>query len=205
MKGEAKKYKLWEVQYLRNKKTGQIQHGIPDNGEWYKEVILDIPQIRRETCYASRCFRFCENYEAEEVVAFTSYSRRKDYYAGESILVATKCEHVWHTVQTSFKVYTVSEVIKGVGCRICEWLPGMIPFNCIYPFSRYWPTYHQRCRHAIITWILCVKNILCRDVRKMIAPLMWETRDDREWEDDPKFKEAARKRLKVAAKRWRAK
>lgn len=148
----------------------------------YRRVLLDIPHVACSPCSETTSTFHLRAYNTL-TVPFTSRSQRRNYMKGDPIRVAVNCGR-----STKFRVGTVEDVIPGVGCRAMD-CDQIIPFDCIYHASPNWPTFHERCRAATIAWLLCSKTLLVNDLRKLIAQMIWKTRDDPEWGDAECFHE----------------
>ncbi len=70
-----------------------------------------------------------------------------------------------------------------------------VPFGHIYLLEyRVWST---RCKDAIIMWLHVGTRLkVVKDIRRMICIMVWETRDDREWEWEKKELRHQGKKLK---------
>lgn len=200
------------ARFVRDKRTKHLLQGVFEEhgmaSSHYEQILLDIPQMNCMDCKRHVCCRktsFNVSLATHtDVEPFTSASQRRSYNSGETVLVAVQCNGRF----TVFVEAIVLATVPNIGCFISPY--GTVPFRCIYNASPDWPLFHRRCRNAIIMWLCCVKRTtrMCRNVRKLIAPLMWATRDDREWEEEDnkgKFKAAARKRLNDSARSWKKK
>jgi hypothetical protein len=122
-------------------------------------------------------------------------SKRKRYFPMDQVLFAWKQQHVVGFMEGTVEHYTY-DTTDTVLIYIHVWdRPLSVERDCLYIFN--WQSLHAACSAAVHAWMWCCKcNLgMHRDVARLIGMLVWETRDECEWEEEQK--ETATKKQKT--------
>ena len=130
----------------------------------------------------------------------SGFSKRRFYRKDDRVLVAWKQSK---TGRDGCVVNFVAGLVlasDAANVSIRYWFSATtprdatVPRNCIYMYN--WQTLHANCRAAVRAWFLCARRaqLVCKDVARLMVRLVWETRDDAEWERE---EQDAKKRLRL--------
>jgi hypothetical protein len=162
--------------------TGQEEMFSGYLGQWYPKDEWILP------FYVHKCAGVIP------VPPLHSPSLRQDYAPGDKIIFLWKQGSVVGFVNGKIWDSKNGELLLNIQVQS---RPGQIsvPRNCVHMFN--WQSLHAACRAAVYAWMHAKSSLnMHRDVARLIGMLVWETRDDREWEKEEEKEERKKKKFK---------
>ncbi len=127
-----------------------------------------------------------ENDKTVPILWTVAPKTQRKFIPGESVIHMDRGAYTIHPVGCIFKSYSdndtchvefnggrpiILSAIRTVNYLICD----------------------ANCRHAVLCWLLVARELCSKDIRRLIGQLVWESRDEREWEE----RNSAPKRAKI--------
>ncbi len=111
---------------------------------------------------------------------------QRRYIAGEPVILMDRGVYTLQPIGCIFKSYSNNDT-----CHVDY--HGNRPINLSTIRTVNYLICDANCRRAVLCWLLVARELCSKDIRCLIGQLVWESRDEREWEE----RNSAPKRAKI--------